>query len=120
MKWIATSFLAGALMLGGCATPGKTPGQQLAEARGLYTVSVKTFAAYSEQPFCDLSTAPKPPFCADRAAVIRGAKIFNEASNALELAEGAARAAGVTDADMVAKAVALARSLQSFMAGVGK
>jgi len=120
MKWVATSLFAGALLLGGCATPGKTPGQQLAEARGFYTVSVKTFAAYSEQPFCDLPSAPKPPFCADRDAVIRGAKLFNEAGNALEMAESAARAAGVTDTDMVAKAVALTRSLQGFMAGVGK
>jgi len=94
------------LALAGCSggAPVKvdTPAQVMVGLRAAEIATVKTFNAYSAQPFCGAPTAPNPPLCADRSVVIEGAVIIREVDTAMDNADKVIAAAGISDSSWAA------------------
>ena len=102
--------LAMALLVGGCQAP-RTAAEAMVDARATFLTAEGAFTLYAMQPFCDAPAAPKPPLCADRAAVRQGAAAAREVATTLDAADVIVAAKGQPDlgaiSTLVAKFVAL-------------
>jgi len=113
-------LFAAALLIAACGAvpPPKTPAQALVEARAGLGSAVAAFNVYaSQRPFCGDGGAKPAPLCADRAAVIQGARAAHQVADALSRAEATIQALDVADSQWpaLAEPLTLLKNFQAFV-----
>ena len=106
-----------AISLNACSAVGvkapETPGQLIAEAQAVRTVTAEAFVKYSLQPFCGDAGAPVAPLCADRTVVREGYQYLVTASAIINDAEAVIKTTGTADTNMIDKIKSVIVSLRN-------
>jgi hypothetical protein len=114
-------YLAGALLVAGCATqPPQTPAQAMVDVWAGFGSSVAAFNVYAAQrPFCDQPNARPAPLCADRHIVIEGDQSAKATAAVLDQTDAVLKATTLRDQQWAAIGEAVKR-LADFRRFVGQ